>query len=156
MDARYPPIADVTRGCSDLAMDTRRETLPNDGTSLWAGMANYILVTADAKHEIELRYLGEPPHGDSFHELRADGRQVPGYVWGATFAVSPCSRYLAASWMAERYERKTAVVDLESHRFAVLPIHIADFVFRWPALEGPGIATVQKYEFDGHEAWVPF
>jgi len=45
-------------------MDTRRETLPNDGTSLWAGMANYILVTADAKHEIELRYLGEPPHGD--------------------------------------------------------------------------------------------
>ncbi|RYG75159.1 MAG: hypothetical protein EON59_18505, partial [Alphaproteobacteria bacterium] len=112
-------------------------------------MADYILATADGKHEIELLYMGEPPHGDSFHALLADGRQLPGYVWGCNFAVSLCSRYLAASWMADLYERRTIVIDLEEHAFVALPVHIPDFMFRWPILDGSDIAATTAYQFTG-------
>lgn len=137
-------------------MDTLRETLPDGGKSRWAGMANYILATPDLNHEVDLRYVDEPPRGDSYLELRVDDRKLPGFVWGCMFAVDACSRYLASSWMAERYERKTVVIDLEQHRFTVLPVHIADFEFHWPLLDGRGIAAGRQYEFDGSEVWKPF
>jgi len=137
-------------------MDEYHKTLPADGTSLWAGMANYILATTDRRHEIDLRYVGEPPHGDSFHELSVDGRRLPGFAWGCYFGVSPCSRHLAASWMAKLYERKTVVIDMEERRFAVLPIYISSFTFHWPCLEGVGLAIGQRYEFVGSEEWTPF
>ena len=137
-------------------MDDIRKILPDNGESLWAGMGNYILATANGQYEITLPYMGEPPHGDSFHALLTDGRQLPGYVWGCTFAASPCSRYLAASWMAKRYERRTIVVDLEKHSFVVLPTEIPDFVFHWPELKGSGIGAGLAYKLDGREVWKTF
>lgn len=48
----------------------------------WAGMGDYLLVTPDRNHQLELVYEGEPPHGDSYHNLKIDGRFFPGLAWG--------------------------------------------------------------------------
>lgn len=137
-------------------MEHRREVLPGDGSALWAGMGNYVLEDVHRRHQIRLGYVGEPPHGDSVHELSVDGRKLPGFAWGCKFAVDPHGRYLAASWMAQRHERKTIVVDMQARRFTVLPVYIGDFVFNWPRLVGAGQAAGSRYEFTGQEEWTGF
>jgi hypothetical protein len=119
-------------------------------------MANYVLVSPDRHHEIVLRYVGEPPHGDSFHEIDVDGAKLPGFAWGCNFAFTPKSRFFAASWMSERYQRQTIILDVEQRRYFVLPTYIADFTFRWPILNGVGSAEGLRFEFDGSETWAPF
>jgi hypothetical protein len=137
-------------------LETQKITLPVDGASRWAGMANYVLTSPNGHYEVVLPYAGEPPHGDSYHELLIDGVKLPGLVWGCNFAFSADSRFLAASWMAERYERRTIVVDVQQRRYAVLPDYLLDFEFRWPVLVGVGATAPLSYAFDGREIWVAF
>ena len=140
---------------SGSTMMAHRMIFPADGASLWAGMADYVLVTPDGRNEVELTYAGEPAHGDSYHSLCTSDRKLPGFVWGCTFACSPCSRYVAASWMAELYQRNTIGIDLTELAFVMLPAYVPDFSFVWPVLKGAGTVDTQ-YVFDGKEIWTPF
>jgi len=135
--------------------------LPADGSPVWAGMGHCQLLSADGRHRIDLPYLGEPPHGDSYHRMEIDGVPFPGHVWGALFALTPDSRYLAFSWKpsqsvagASDFERRTAVVDLTLRRYFMLPAYIYKFRFVWPLLEGstPGAGDI-VYRFTGNEQW---
>lgn len=152
---------DATNGTSVLAQTNYqppeyRKTLPNDGSSVWAGMSNYVLEDVSGRHRIDLPYVGELPHGDSIHDLRVDGRKLPGFAWGRNFAVDPSARYLAASWMAQRFESRTIVIDMDKRKFTTLPNYIDDFVFKWPRLEGVGDPAAPSYEFTGQEGWTEF
>jgi hypothetical protein len=89
-------------------------------------MGDFLLCTPDGRHEIELLYAGEPPHGDSYHTIKIDGDTFPGFAWGCIFSISDDSRYLAFSWMATYIDRKTIVVDLESYSYFVLPKYVCD------------------------------
>ena len=130
--------------------------LPADGASRWAGMGNYVLISPDGQHKVALRYSGEPPHGDSFHELEVDGVRLPGFAWGCTFAFTVDSRYFAASWMAKLYERKTIVVDVERRQFFVAPDYIHDFAFRERTLEGVGASHGLRFDLDSMTAGAQF
>lgn len=110
-------------------------------------MGNFRLVLPDGRHEITLKYAGEPPQGDSCHELMIDGAKLPGLSWGCNFAFTPDSRYFAASWMAERYERRTIIVDVGRRRFLVSPAYIHDFAFRTSTLEGVGASAGLSFAF---------
>ena len=123
----------------------------------WAGMGDFLLVSPDGKHQVELIYDGEPPHGDSYHRATIDGSAYPGHIWGCMFGFSSCSRYLAFSAMPEKFERRTSVVDLLASRYFLLPDYIYQFDFSWPILSGEGT----KYDglsfiFDGRERWIQF
>ncbi len=128
----------------------------SDGSSRWAGMGDYVLVAPDQRHEVFLRYLGEPPHGDSFHEARIDGVKLPGLVWGCYFAFTENSRFFAASWMLRCYERRTIIVDIEQRRYYLLPEYLLDFSISWPVVLGLGFAGGLNYRFDGTEVWTLF
>jgi hypothetical protein len=135
----------------------REVTCPNDGTTLWAGYGDIRMFSPNKKHCVWLPYAGEPPHGDSYHRIQINERSFPGFAWGCQFAFTPDSRYFAFSWMLEKYERKTAVVDVVEHQYFVLPKYIYDFQFVWPHLEGRS----EKYEgheytFTGAESWLHF
>lgn len=118
------------------------------------GMGDFILVSPDAKHEIELLYEGEPPHGDSYHLVSIDGMRYPGYVWGCMFGFSSCSRYFVFSAMPTKYERRTAAVDLTTMSYFLLPQYIYQFNLDWPKVAGEGpISSGVSYVFDGKEAW---
>ncbi len=106
-------------------------------------MGDYELISPDGRIRVQSTYQGEPPHGDSYQALVIRGRKFPGYAWGCPFAFSPCSRYLAFSWMEEKYQRKTVVVDLELFKFTVLPRYVYDFTLIWPIL------TVVDHESEG-------
>lgn len=133
-----------------------RFALPADGSARWAGMANYVLTSPDGRHEVALEYVGEPPHGDSFHKLQVDGTKLPGFAWGCKFAATADSRYFAASWMAKRYERLTIIIDLEKRRFVVLPVYVHDFRFDGPVLEGVGADQGLRFHLSDADAWTPF
>lgn len=135
----------------ELAIDTRQ--LPSDGSSLWAGMGDYLLRSPDDRHFLRLTYVAEPPFGDCYQTLSIDGIAFPGWAWGCCFAFSPESRYVAFSWMARRYERQTVVVDVQARRFSVLPEYIFDFTFCWPALVGCGKWEGLTYRFNSQETW---
>jgi hypothetical protein len=135
--------------------------LPADGSPVWAGMADCQLLSPDGAHRIDLPYLGEPPHGDSYHRMEIDGASFPGHAWGGLFAMTADSQYLAFSWKPSRsvarpsdFERKTVVVDLTMRRYFVLPTYIYKFRFVWPLLEGstPGVGDI-AYRFTGSEQW---
>ena len=38
-----------------------------DGQARWAGMGDFVPVSPDGTHRVELTYVGEPPHGDFYH-----------------------------------------------------------------------------------------
>lgn len=133
-----------------------RIDFPADGESRWAGMANYLLVSPDGQHQVALRYVGEAPHGDSYHEIEVDGARLPGFVWGCDFAFTPDSRYVAASWMAALYDRRTIIIDTEKRRFLALPLYIRKFTFIWPVLQGVGGAQCLSFRFEGSEVWSAF
>ena len=80
----------------------------------------------------------------------------PGHVWGCLFAFSECSKFLAFSWMASFFKRKTAVVDLTSKKYAVLPEYIHEFSVHWPTITGRGNDEGKHYKFDGTEQWIKY
>lgn len=127
-----------------------------DGRARWAGMGDLQLISPDGKHHVEIRYAGEPPHGDSYHRVVVDGRVFPGFAWGCMFAFSSCSRYVAFSWMSRMFERHTVVADMSEAQYAVLPEYIYDFTFQWPKLLGEGRQSEESYTFNGSEAWQPY
>ena len=128
-----------------------------DGQAHWAGMGDFVLVSPDGAHRVELTYVGEPPHGDSYHRATIDGAAFPGEAWGCLFAFSACSRHLVFSWMAKRYERCTVAVDLQDRRYFVLPHHLCSFSVRWPTIVGEGEQLVGKdYTLNGSEGWLPY
>ena len=139
-------------------MDNIQELqFPADGSSVWAGMGDFQLVSPDGAHRLDLRYAGEPPHGDSYHSAAIDGRPFPGHVWGCQFAVTGDSHYLAFSWKPSGYERKTVVVDLLAQRYCVLPDYIYDYRFIWPVIHDS--AKHDKgvsYHFTGEETWFTY
>jgi len=85
-----------------------------DGMSQPAGMGDFLLLSPDGTHQIEIIYEGEPPHGDSYHRVVIDGVVFPGYAWGCNFAFSQSSTLAVFSWMSKLLERRTVVVDLEA------------------------------------------
>lgn len=118
------------------------------------GMGDFLLISPDKEHEIELLYEGEPPHGDSYHLVAIDGNPYPGYAWGCMFGFSLCSRYFSFSAMPTKYERRTAVVDLSTKRHYLLPEYIYQFRLDWPVITGDGpISSGLIYKFDGRENW---
>ena len=138
-------------------MELKCVELPGDGDSIHVGMGDFELLTPNGEHRVQILYRGEPPHGDSYHEVFIDGVSLPGYAWGCNFACTRDCRYLAFSWMARRIERITAVVDMADRRYVLLPAYIYDFAFRWPRLEGVGKSSVGlSFEFAGNEHWVSY
>ncbi len=71
--------------------------MPSDGSAIWAGMGNFILNSPDKSVRAELFYVGEPPHGDSYHSVIINSKQFLGWAWGCLFAFSQDSRYLVFS-----------------------------------------------------------
>jgi hypothetical protein len=56
--------------------------------------------------------------------------------------------------MPTKYERRTAVVDLNANSHYVLPEYIYQFRLDWPAITGDGsISSGLIYTFDGMENW---
>ena len=53
----------------------------DEQTSHWAGMDDFLLISPDGEHRIALCYAGEPPHGDSYHNVAIDDRPFPGFAW---------------------------------------------------------------------------
>ncbi|MDG2522151.1 hypothetical protein P7B02_11425 [Caulobacter segnis] len=143
------------RALMDAMQVTTLDFAP-DGQSRWAGMGDYILRSPDGGHEIALRYLGEPPHGDSYHELQVDGVKLPGYAWVCNFAFTPDSKFLAANWMAECYERRTVVIDVHERRFAVLPEHLVNFAFSEEQLVGIGESVGSSFSIAAVGEWTRF
>jgi hypothetical protein len=134
-----------------------------DGGSVYAGYADSLVVSPNGAHAIELLYVGEPPRGDSFHSIGIDGRSLPGYAWGGSFVFSPCSRYVVFDWMAQRFERRTLVADMDAGRYFVLPHYIHRSGIAWPAITGfelgSGIGEPTeplRYTFTGSEQWLDY
>ena len=129
--------------------------VPADGGPVWAGMADLVLVLPSGR-ELELPYLGEPPHGDSFHSLTIDGAPLPGYLWGSHFVSTADSRYLAGDWMAERFERKTIVIDISARRYLVLPKRVPGLRFDGWTLLGDGQRQIEGFEIEDSQGWMAF
>ena len=125
----------------------------NDNLAQWAGMGNYLLISPDGQHKIELKYEGEPPHGDSYHKISVNNRPLPGLAWGCMFAFSSDSNYLALSWMENKFERKTIVIELKYHKFVILPEYIYEMKIEWPSIIGINNSVKTCYKFTGHEEW---
>jgi hypothetical protein len=140
-----------------MSWNMQRVQFTNDGSARWAGMGDFVLVSPDSQHTIELTYVGEPAHGDSYHRANIDGSAFPGYAWGCMFAFAPSSRFAVFSWMRELFERRTVAVDMQDHRYLVLPEYIYDFVVQWPSIVGRGQSSSSKqYTVMGHEQWAPY
>jgi hypothetical protein len=131
--------------------------LPSDGTCAWAGMGDYQIISPDESISAHIVYVGEPPHGDSYHSLSINGKKFPGFVWGCLFAFSSDSKYLVCSWMKKPVERKTVVIDCVGQKYFVLPEYIYKFSVNWPKVIGVhGKWEGLEYEFTGDEAWTRY
>ncbi|CAB3736091.1 hypothetical protein LMG24238_06194 [Paraburkholderia sediminicola] len=124
----------------------------------WAGMGDYVLLSPDQSYKVSLRYVGEPPQGDSYHLIDIAGRRFPGYAWGSMFTISACSRFVAFSWMPEMFERLTVVADVRRRRYCVLPQYIyephfvGETVFGRTTRDGVGEGS----RLDDLQAWHSF
>ncbi len=130
--------------------------MPTDGSCRYVGYKNAILLSPDGRRRISIKYEGEPPHGDSYHSIQVDGIPLPGLAWGDCFAFTPCSRFLALSWMAKKYERNTVVIAFAEKQWTILPEYIGEFDFVWPTLDGRGSSNGQQYVFDETEQWYKY
>jgi hypothetical protein len=140
-----------------IKMKPQKLRFPVNGGSLWAGMGDFELESPNGEHLVLLSYEGEPPHGDSYHRVLIDGRSFPGYAWGCRFAFTADSRYLAFSWMAKCFERKTVIVDVVSKRYFVLPEYVPDIRLEWPSVQGDAVDHKgHSYTFTGGETWVSY
>jgi hypothetical protein len=137
------------------AVPAHRIQFTKGGEAQWAGMADLSLVSPDGRFIVELHYEGEPPHGDSYHSASFGGNALPGLFWGCMFAFSGSSRYFVGSWMQRKFERHTAVVNLEAKQYFVLPSYIYNFKVSWPAIIGVGESSHGRaYSFRGSEKWL--
>jgi hypothetical protein len=131
--------------------------LPKDGSCKWAGMGDYQLISPNQNVSAIIKYVGEPPHGDSYHSMSVNGNSFPGYIWGCLFAFSSDSRYLVCSWMSKLVERKTVVIDCINQKYFVLPEYIYIFSVQWPKVSGvEGKWKDILYEFTGTETWLSY
>lgn len=59
--------------------------------------------------------------------------------------------------MNKKFERLTAVVDMEAKKYFVLPIYIYQLKVEWPEIVGVGETSEGKnYRFSGAEQWLTF
>lgn len=131
--------------------------LPCDGSGKGAGMGDFDIRSSDAKVSIIIKYVGEPPHGDSYHSMSINKKPFPGYVWGGLFAFSSDSRYFVCSWMSKLIERKTIVIDCIENKYFVLPEYIHSFNIKWPLINESGETSGNKsYYFSGDEQWISY
>lgn len=138
-------------------MVTKHVQFTEENSLQWAGMGDYELISLDGRHSIEIKYDGEPPHGDSYHLVRIDGAAFPGYAWGCLFGFSACSRFAIFSWMSKLCDRRTVVIDMKGKCCFVLPEYIYQFSIDWPSIKGEGQLSVGKqYVFTGQEQWHPY
>ena len=119
-------------------------------------MGDYTLVSPDKLLEISLRYLGEAPHGDSYHEMTIEGVRLPGLFWGSNFAFTADASLLAASWMAELYDRETIIIEIARRRFCALPDYLYNFNFDGLRLVGVGTSKDVSYDVAGRRGWITF
>jgi len=78
---------------------------------------NQVLYLYMSKHKIELKYAGEPPHGDFFFEMYIDDKKFIGYVWGWTLTFPFKQKYIVCHWMSKILERKTIIIDIAKLKF---------------------------------------
>ncbi|WP_129587790.1 hypothetical protein [Herbaspirillum robiniae] len=120
-------------------------------------MGDFVLSTPDGRHEFEFLYVGEPPHGDSYHSIRIDGAPFPGLAWGSPIYISSDSRYVAFSWMAKPIERETIVIDLTDRRYLLLPRYCLNVKILWPNIVDVSIPPYPVvYRIDEQEKWISF
>ncbi len=98
-----------------------------DNKSIWLGMDDYLIKLKKSNHLIELNYLGEPPHGDSYHQMKIDGVIIQGYFWGCMFLFPVEQNYIVCSWMSKIYERKTIIIDIKQKRYHIFEDYWYDF-----------------------------
>ena len=90
-------------------------------------MNDYFINLKKSNHTIELNYVSEPPHGDSYHKMRIDGVTLKGYVWGCMFLFPINQEYIVCSWMEKLYERKTIIINIENKSYHILNEYWYDF-----------------------------
>lgn len=49
--------------------------LPSDGSCKWAGIGDYQLISPNESIAADVKYIGESPHGDSYHSLSIRGKK---------------------------------------------------------------------------------
>lgn len=99
----------------------------------WWGYGDYFCTAPETGRRIQLPYAGEPPHGDSYHNLFIESKTIRGYVWSGYLLWSACGRYFTCDWlegMAGHFQgrvwystqvtRATVVIDTALLRFKVL------------------------------------
>ena len=102
--------------------------IPNFGKGLWMGYYNLISAkTNDNKHEIFLKYIGETPHGDSYHEIIVDGNKLDGLAWGCMFLCDEKNENLFFQWMEKFIERKVVMYNFQNKKLYIFPIFINNF-----------------------------
>lgn len=137
-----------------MASQSARIEFDTSGEAKWAGMGDYVLVSPNKRHEVSCTYYAEPPHGDSIQTIAIGAAALPGYAWGRFFSFSPCSRYLAMSWMRKLFgDTKTIVVDLDEMRYFALPFNMHLFALRWPLVQIVDGGFFESYRFNGSECW---
>ena len=102
-------------------------SIDNDTQTYWFGMSDYEINLQMINKTIKLLYVSEPPHGDSYHKLYVGETEFSGYVWGCNFLFPYKQKYLVCSYMEKLYERKTAIVNLESLNYFLLPKYFHKF-----------------------------
>lgn len=84
---------------------------------------------------IFLKYISEPPFGDSYHKLSIDGEEYEGYVWGCNFIFPFKHNFLICSWMSAPYERKTMITNLRTKKKYILEKYYHSFEVRDNSIE---------------------
>ena len=95
-----------------------------------------------SNHVVELKYAGEPPHGDFYYDMYIDGKRIAGYVWAWTIAFPFKQKYIVCKWMSKLYERKTIIIDINRLKFFEIKGH-------WTIID----VTEDQVTFSGYEKY---
>lgn len=106
--------------------DDERFVLAMDDFSIKLHVSNKILF---------LKYVSEPPFGDSYHKLSIDGDDYEGYVWGCNFIFPFAQNFLVCSYMSVLYERKTIIINLLTKKNYILPQYYHSFAVKNNTIE---------------------
>lgn len=138
-------------------MTTIVENVSADGTGVWFGYDDFEIFSPDRRTVVRLRYVGEPPHGDSYHELSVNEARLPGFAWSGLLSWSPCSRYFLVEWMAMKYERKVAMVDVQVRRYFVLPLRTSRRSIVFPdVFDSEQPVGNPVFTVGSNDTWTPF
>lgn len=116
-------------------IETDRIEFEADGRkSKWWGHGDYYCDAPGDGPRILLPFQGEPPHGDSYHQLIIDSKTIRGYVWSGYLLWSTSGQFFTCDWlegMGGHYEgdtwcftqvlRATIIVEPREMRYRVLP-----------------------------------